>query len=175
MTMSAPDHKEGFAMYAAKPYRILISMVTIPPLFCILLFGATCSDESTNTRQFTPELKQEMDRLLYEKMEKYNVPGAVVGIWAPGRGTWLKAKGKADIEADIDMSLTNTFRIGSISKTFNVTIILQLVDEGLLHLEDTLDEFVPWVPNSQNITIRQLCNNTSGIFNYGEDLSLIHI
>lgn len=138
----------------------------------MLFFGFTCSDESTHQPQFTPELQQTMDRLLDEKMEKYNVPGAVVGIWVPGRGTWLKAKGKANIEVGIDMSLTNTFRIGSISKTFIVTIILQLVDEGLLHLEDTLNEFVPWVPNSQNITIRQLCNNTSGIFNYGEDHDL---
>jgi len=170
--MSASDHKEGFAMYTAKLYRILISMVTIPSLFCILLFGVTCSDESTYLPQFTPELKQAMDRLLDEKMQQYSVPGAVVGIWVPGKGTWMKAKGKADIESDIDMGLTNTFRIGSITKTFNVTIILQLVDEGLLHLEDTLDEFVPWVPNSQNITIRQLCNNTSGIFNYGEDRDL---
>ena len=159
-------------MHGGKPHRIFVSVVSILSLFLILFFGVTCSDESTYAPQFKPELQQAMDRLLDEKMEKYNVPGAVVGIWVPGRGTWLKAKGKADIEADIDMSLTNTFRIGSISKTFNATIILQLVDEGLLHLEDTLDEFVPWVPNSQNITIRQLCNNTSGIFNYGEDHDL---
>jgi D-alanyl-D-alanine carboxypeptidase len=159
-------------MQRVKPHRIFVSVVGIPFLFLILFFGGACSDESTYEPHFKLELKQAMERLLDEKMEKYNVPGAVVGVWVPGRGTWLKAKGKADIAADIDMSLTNTFRIGSISKTFNATIILQMVDEGLLHLEDTLDEFVPWVPNSQNITIRQLCNNTSGIFNYGEDHDL---
>jgi len=147
-------------------------MITILSLFCILLFGVTCSDESTHPPEFTLELKQEMDRFLDEKMAKYNIPGAVIGIWVPGRGTWLKAKGKADIEANTDMSLTHTFRIGSISKTFNTTIILQLVDEGLLSLEDTLDRFVPWVPNSENITTRQLCNNTSGIVNYGDDHDL---
>ena len=113
-----------------------------------------------------------MDLFLDDKMSEYNIPGAVIGIWVPGRGTWLKAKGKADIEENTDMNLTHTFRIGSISKTFNATIILQLVDEGLLNLEDTLNRFVPWVPNSENITIRQLCNNTSGIFNYGEDHDL---
>jgi len=147
-------------------------MIAILSLFCVLLFGATCSDDNTHPPEFTLELQQEMGRFLDEKMAEYNVPGAVIGILVPGQGTWLKAKGKANIEADTDMSLTNTFRIGSISKTFNVTIILQLVDEGLLSLEDTLDRFVPWVPNSENITIRQLCNNTSGIVNYGDDHDL---
>jgi len=159
-------------MYATKRYCSFECIITLLSLFAVFLFGVSCSDNSSDPPEFNLKLQQEMDRLLDDKMAEYNVPGAVVGIWVPRRGTWLKAKGKADIEADIDMSLSHTFRIGSISKTFNVTIILQLVDEGLLNLEDTLERFVPWVPNSKDITIRQLCNNTSGIFNYGEDLDL---
>ncbi|MBT3368055.1 MAG: beta-lactamase family protein [Nitrospina sp.] len=159
-------------MYASRPNRIFLCMIRLLPFFCVLLFGTSCSDNSTHPPEFRLELQQEMDRFLDEKMSEYNIPGAVIGIFVPGRGTWLKAKGKADIEANKDMNLTHTLRIGSISKTFNATIILQLVDEGLLNLEDTLNRFVPWVPNSENITIRQLCNNTSGIFNYGEDHDL---
>ena len=171
--MRGAEHRQSFSLIKkTNLYRILTSTVGNLSLFLFFLFGVTCSDESIHPPEFTPELKQTLNRLLDERMEKHNIPGAVVGIWVPERGTWLKAKGKADIEGDVDMSLTNTFRIGSISKTFNVTIILQLVDEDFLSLEDTLDEYVPWVPNSKNITIRQLCNNTSGLFNYGEDHDL---
>jgi len=159
-------------MYSSKLYRIFECMIAILSLSCVLLFSATCSDDSTHPPDFTLELQQEMSRFLDEKMVEYKVPGAVIGIWVPDQGSWLRAKGKANIEADTDMSLSHTFRIGSISKTFNVTIILQLVDEGLLSLDDTLDRFVPWVPNSENITIRQLCNHTSGIVNYGDDHDL---
>ena len=158
-------------LMVASTSRLIMTMAAA--LYLVMsLFGVSCSQESVDPPQFTPELIGAMDRLLDEKMAQYNVPGVVVGVSVPGRGTWYKAKGKADIEADIDMALIKTFRIGSISKTFNVTIVLQLVDEGLLGLEDTLDRYVSWVPNSENITIRQLCNNTSGLFNYGEDLDL---
>ena len=152
--------------------RVFVSFVFVLCLSPGLFLGAGCSDEGGHSPQFTTELQAEMTSFLSEKMAQYTIPGAVVGIWVPGRGTWVKAKGKADIEADTEMGLSRTFRIGSITKTFTVTIILQLVDEGLLSLDDTLDGFVPWVPNSAKITIRQLCSNTSGIVNYGEDSAL---
>ncbi len=124
-------------MYASRPNRIFLCMIRLLPFFCVLLFGTNCSDNSTHPPEFALELQQEMDLFLDDKMSEYNIPGALIGIFVPGRGTCLKAKGKADIEANKDMNLTHTLRIGSISKTFNATIILQLVDEGLLNLEDT--------------------------------------
>ncbi len=49
------------------------------------------------------------------------------------------------------------------------TAVLQLVDEGKLSLDDTLEPFVPGIPNGKEITIRQLLGMTAGIFNYVED------
>jgi len=65
------------------------------------------------------------------------------------------------------------FRIGSISKTYSVTTLLQLVDEGLVSLNDTLSKFYPNYPNSNKVTIRMLCNMTSGIPDYIESNSFI--
>ena len=61
------------------------------------------------------------------------------------------------------------FRIGSITKTFTGTVILQLVDEGKLRLDDPIAKYQPEVPNGANITIRQLLQMTSGLFNYTDD------
>jgi len=59
------------------------------------------------------------------------------------------------------------FRVGSVTKTFTATIVLQLVDEGKLGLNDTLEEHVPGaVPRGDEITIRQLLQHRSGLMNY---------
>ncbi|WP_194894112.1 serine hydrolase domain-containing protein [Catenulispora pinisilvae] len=68
------------------------------------------------------------------------------------------------------------FRIGSATKTFVATVILQLADEGRLSLDDTVAHWLPGVVagnanDGAKITIRQLLNHTSGIYDYTQDLS----
>ena len=61
------------------------------------------------------------------------------------------------------------FRIGSVTKPYVATVVLQLVAEGKLSLDDKLDAWVTGVPNGSAITVRMLLNHTSGIFNYTTD------
>ena len=56
-------------------------------------------------------------------------------------------------------------RIGSITKTFVATVVLQLVDEAQLNLNDTLESYVPGIANGERITIRYLLGMTSGVAN----------
>jgi D-alanyl-D-alanine carboxypeptidase len=66
------------------------------------------------------------------------------------------------------------FRIGSLTKTFTATIVLQLVAEGRLRLSDTLGRYVPNLPRrARGITIRQLLNHRSGLANITDDPSWI--
>ena len=59
------------------------------------------------------------------------------------------------------------FRIGSVTKTFTATVVLQLVEEGKLRLESTLAEHLPGVaPSGGEITIRHLLQHRSGLANY---------
>ena len=59
------------------------------------------------------------------------------------------------------------FRVGSVTKTFTATIVLQLVDEGKLGLSSTLEDHLPGVvPRGKEITIRQLLQHRSGLVNY---------
>lgn len=58
-------------------------------------------------------------------------------------------------------------RIGSVTKTFVATVVLQLVDEGTIGLDDPVEGFLPGsIPNGEHITIRQLLNHTSGLYDY---------
>jgi D-alanyl-D-alanine carboxypeptidase len=57
-------------------------------------------------------------------------------------------------------------RIGSVTKTFTVTAILQLADQAKLSLDDTIAEHVDGVPLGDRITLRQLARMQSGLFNY---------
>jgi D-alanyl-D-alanine carboxypeptidase len=62
-------------------------------------------------------------------------------------------------------------RIGSITKTFTGTVVLQLVDEGRIGLDDPISLHLSGVPNGNAITIRQLLYMSSGLYNYSEDLA----
>jgi D-alanyl-D-alanine carboxypeptidase len=99
---------------------------------------------------------------------KTPVPGAVVGIWDPKLGTMFRGFGVADLAAGKPMSAGDKFRIGSNTKTFVVTVMLQLADEGKLSIDDTLNKFkLPVkVPNAGHITLRQLAEMRSGLLNF---------
>ncbi|MFA6127174.1 MAG: serine hydrolase domain-containing protein [Bacteroidales bacterium] len=79
---------------------------------------------------------------------------------------WLYAAGLSDIPAKAPMNANYTFRVGSNTKTFVGTVLLQLVNEGKIQLNDRLSKYYPDYPKSDSITITMLCNMTSGIFNY---------
>ncbi|WP_405061332.1 beta-lactamase family protein [Kribbella sp. NBC_01505] len=62
------------------------------------------------------------------------------------------------------------FRIGSVTKTFVATVILQLVDERRVRLDDPIARYLPGVvPDGERITVRQVLNHTSGIYDYAHD------
>ncbi|GAA1277402.1 serine hydrolase domain-containing protein [Saccharothrix xinjiangensis] len=58
------------------------------------------------------------------------------------------------------------FRIGSVTKTFVATVVLQLVDEGRVGLDDPISRYVDGVPKGDEITVRQVLNHSSGLYDY---------
>jgi D-alanyl-D-alanine carboxypeptidase len=94
------------------------------------------------------------------------VPGVLIGVWDGKGGAYIHGFGYADVAKRIPLTADDHFRIGSNTKTFVVATILQLADEGKLTLDDPVSRFNigVTVPNAQNITIRQLCNMRSGLF-----------
>ena len=91
------------------------------------------------------------------------VPGAVVVALGPN-GRVEGAAGLADIATGQRLTVEHRFRIGSVTKIFVATLVLQLVAEGLLDLDREAAPFV------KGVTIRQLLNHTSGLDDFVGDL-----
>ncbi|MCE6998772.1 beta-lactamase family protein [Saccharothrix sp. S26] len=71
-----------------------------------------------------------------------------------------------------EASVGGHFRIGSTTKTFVATVVLQLVDEGEVGLDDPVDRYVAGVPRGRNgdrPTVRQVLNHTSGLYDYAHE------
>jgi D-alanyl-D-alanine carboxypeptidase len=103
-----------------------------------------------------------------EVMSRYHIPGAVAGVWVPGHAPWKIAQGVADVQTQRPISLSDYFPIRSVTKSFTVTVLLQLVRDGAVSLDDWLDRYVPGIPNGDRITLTQLAAMESGVKDYSQ-------
>ncbi len=141
----------------------------------VCLVVAACSGNAPSSPSSTPAPSEpafatRLRPLLLAKMRDLRTPGAIIFVDAPGQGSWTTTLGTSDLATNAPIQVNSYMRIGSITKTFTATVILQLVDEGKLGLDDPVSKYQPEVPNGVHITIRQLLNMTSGLFEYSQDL-----
>ncbi|WP_252737541.1 serine hydrolase [Citreicella sp. C3M06] len=92
-------------------------------------------------------------------------PGIIAGVQTP-EGRWTAAYGIADPETGRAMQTGLHTRIGSLTKTFTGTLLMQLADSGALSLDDPISAYVEDIPNGERISLRMLANMTSGLPNY---------
>ena len=124
--------------------------------------------QKINETRFNDTIEHQLEEALTNVMSENMIPGAVVGVWFPGKGTWITSKGVANLITDMPMQTDFHFRIGSVTKTFTGTAILILADENKLKLDDPVNKYLPEfnIPNGDKITIRMLGNMTSGLNSY---------
>ncbi|HZY40086.1 MAG TPA: serine hydrolase [Mucilaginibacter sp.] len=94
-------------------------------------------------------------------------PGCAVLIAKNGKIIYEKGFGKADLELNVRMKPDMIFRLGSITKQYTAIAILQLVEQGKISLQDSIQKFIKDFPNKgHTITIENLLTHTSGIIDY---------
>jgi D-alanyl-D-alanine carboxypeptidase len=129
-----------------------------------LLAASAIATPQTTASTRAPNLQEDLDALVAA-----GVPGAILVI-RDGKRTVSLASGLGNVDEQTPMRPGDRFRIASHTKTYVATVVLQLVSEGKLRLEDTVEQWLPGlVPNGDGITIRQLLNHTSGLFDYEND------
>lgn len=112
-------------------------------------------------------------RVLDRAVREGGVPGILAQVRDRG-GNWFGTAGAADTRTRRSRGHEDRFRVGSITKTFTATVLLQLVAEGRLTLRDTVEQWLPGVVTGNGhdgttITVRQLLDHTSGIFSHTHD------
>jgi len=118
-----------------------------------------------------PSLEATLLPVVTGQMAKMGIPGVIVSVQTPDRGTWQAALGVSDIATGAPMDVADHVRIGSITKSLTATVILQLAQEGRLRLDDPLAPYFPGVQTNR-ATIRQALQLTSGIADYTTDAFL---
>lgn len=134
---------------------------------------AVAQQQRQSERPFPAAKRNEINATLSKAFAESQAPGVAVGIWIPGEGSYIAAKGFADLRSRAPMRSSYFFRIGSITKTFTVTALLILADERKLGLDDPVSKYVDFVPNGDRITLRMLANMTSGLHSYTEDDAMV--
>lgn len=139
---------------------LCIPLLIILSLFDIAYAG-TCSEN-----------KKQIQALINADQVKYKMPGVQVSIICPDEDAVLDfVAGTTEINGVIPINLDHLFQIGSETKSFVAAVILQLEQEGLLTIDDPINTYLDNLPEAwQSISIKQLLNHTSGIYNYTDTL-----
>ncbi|MEN9936172.1 MAG: hypothetical protein RLZZ387_2751 [Chloroflexota bacterium] len=117
-----------------------------------------------------PALGAELQRVLDAAVADGSIPGAVLSVRLGDGTTWTGASGIANREDGTPMSHATQVRIGSLSKMFTAVVVMQLVQEGALELDAPVSRWLPdLLPDGDLITVRQLLQHTSGLYDYLED------
>jgi len=134
-----------------------IVLLSISFLALTITYGQTKQDE---------QLIKSIDDLISKRVNEIS-PGCEILISKNGQIFYEKAFGTADLELNIPAQSNMVFRIGSITKQFTAVSILQLVEQGKISLNDSLQKFIQDFPSKGHIiTIENLLTQTSGITDY---------
>jgi CubicO group peptidase (beta-lactamase class C family) len=147
------------------PLRVLAALTAAGAM----LTSAACAEQAPAPRDaastvpaYAETLQPELEQLARDLL----VTGAVVQVRSPELGDWTTTYGTRTFRGTEPVQVGDHIRIGSVTKTWTGTVVLQLVDEGRLRLDDPVAKYRPDVPNGQNITIEQMLSMRSGLGNY---------
>lgn len=149
---------------AKSTFYTIVSIITIPASFCVAQNITVTQDKNIAT------LIPERLNNVVEAFQKYrHFMGAVIVV-KDNQILLKKAYGMADLEWEVPNTINSKFRLGSITKQFTATAILQLAEQHKLSIDNTACSYFDRCPKTwKKITIRQLLSHTSGIPSYTEE------
>ena len=140
----------------------LISLLIILLLFLTSTFGQSKQNKN---------IVKSLDELIPKRLTEI-APGCVVLVVKKNEIIYKKAFGTANVEQNIPMEPNMLFRTGSMGKQYTAIAVLQLVEQGKIGLQDSIQKYIKDFPSKgYTITIENLLTNTSGIKDYLSEIS----
>ncbi|MEO7233916.1 MAG: serine hydrolase domain-containing protein, partial [Lapillicoccus sp.] len=127
---------------------------------------------AASTGALPADLVTTLDQAAAAGFKEAASPGAIVGVRTP-KGTWIKAYGDSDPTKKVAMTADMHVRIGSVTKPFTGTLIMQLVEQGKVSLDDPISKYVPGVPNADQVTLKLLGTMRSGVASYSRNADFV--
>lgn len=140
-----------------------------PPAYRWQFHTAAPAKRNTGTQN---ALQVQFDQAVW----RYQIPGASMAVLDRQGQLWTTSSGYANLSTRMAMDASQRFRIGSNTKTYVATAVLQLVDTGKVSLDAPVNTYLrhemqTYLPayDGNRITVRHLLNHTSGIYNFTVD------
>ncbi len=121
------------------------------------------------TSGFSQNLNTKRLDSLFQLLEKNNKYMGSIVISENGKLIYSKSIGYDDVEASKKSDINTRYRIGSISKIFTASLVLKAVEENKINLNQTIDHYFPTIKNANKITVSNLLNHRSGIYDFTND------
>ena len=147
----------------------MLKCINVLGLLLFIPLILNCSKDSATQPESIPS--ENLQTVLDNNLEAYNGTGVSAAVVFQNQDIWIGTSGVSFGTTAITEDMI--FGIGSVTKTFIAALCLQLAEEEVFRLEDSLHEWLPDYPNIDNsITIGQLLYNTSGIYNITDNTDL---
>lgn len=149
-------------MKTSRSKILLLLLLVASLMFC------SCEDKEKE-QELTRS--QRLQQVLDTYLETFNAKGVSAAVVFQNQDVWSGTSGVSF--GTTALSEDMIFCAGSLTKSYIAALCLQLAYEGVFCLDDSLHEWLPDYPNVDSlITIRQLLNNTSGIYNISDNTDL---
>ncbi|MET8336045.1 serine hydrolase domain-containing protein [Streptosporangium canum] len=154
-----------------RPWAVRRAAVTV--LAAALLAGAATPASATADSTAAPKAAAGQDRPELQKAIQAFVDAGFLGVQLrvhDERGEWVGSAGLRKLGTSAKPPTNGHFWVGSVTKTFHATVVLQLVAKGKIGLDTPVADYLPKLGLDRRITVRMLLQHTSGLFNYTGDL-----
>ena len=142
--------------------------ITLYWLTFAFLIGACSPNSTVGTSALKPIDQPALQRMVDKTARELLIPGALILLRTP-QGEFTISYGTTLIGTTTPPRADTHFRIASNTKTMTAAVIVLLAQEGKLNVEDPISKYVQGVPDGDNITIAELLEMRSGLYNYTDD------
>ncbi|MBD3943094.1 beta-lactamase family protein [Microbacterium sp. NEAU-LLC] len=157
--------------------RRVIAVVAGAVMSALMLSGCSFGEAATDPdipaqvdNAFPDDTVAALKSAVTATMGSSGSSGAIVGVWAPWSGTWVAGLGTQTPDGGGDVTADQVFRAGKVTRPMTCDALFQAADAGKVKLDDPVSDYVSGVPDLESVTLLELCDGTSGIGSYADQL-----